>query len=140
VLSSAIILCVLSDAVNGQQSISPGFSGACGYDVGKGHHDTEGQNMAKNKPAHEAPQLEGKGLVEQLRNAIRASGESLNQLGERCGVGRDRLSRFLRGQRDLTLEAAEKIAEALGLQLTGGRPRKPKEKGKGPGQSLFDPS
>jgi hypothetical protein len=37
-----------------------------------------------------------------------------------CGVGRDRLSRFLRGERDLTLSAAEQICRALGLRLAGG--------------------
>jgi len=46
-------------------------------------------------------------------------------------VGRDRLSRFLRGQRDLTLEAAEKIARALGLCLACSKPSKGKEKGSG---------
>ena len=76
--------------------------------------------MAKKKRPQEGAQLEGTGLVEQLRAAIRRSGESLNQLGQRAGIGRDRLSRFMRGERDLTLEAAEKIANALGLYLAGG--------------------
>ena len=59
------------------------------------------------------------GLVQQLRDAIRASGRSLNQLSVVCGVGRDRLSRFLRGERGLTLEAAEKICDVLRLHLAG---------------------
>ena len=59
--------------------------------------------MAGKKP-EERP-----GLVEQLKQAIQQSGQTLNQLSLKCGVGRDRLSRFLRGERDLTLEAAEKV-------------------------------
>ncbi len=58
------------------------------------------------------------GMREQLRKAIRESGQTLNQIGRSSGVGADRLSRFLRGQRDLTLTGAEKICDALGLQLS----------------------
>jgi transcriptional regulator with XRE-family HTH domain len=56
-------------------------------------------------------------MVEQLRNAIRSSGQSLNQLSKVCGVGKDRISRFLRGERDLTFVGASRIAEALGIEL-----------------------
>ena len=56
-------------------------------------------------------------MVEQLREAIRRSGQSLNGLSRECGVGRDRLSRFMRGERDLTLSAAEKVCRALRLCL-----------------------
>ncbi|MBI1914543.1 MAG: helix-turn-helix transcriptional regulator [Planctomycetes bacterium] len=59
-------------------------------------------------------------MVEQLREAIRKSGESLNHLGERSGVARSTLSRFMRGKQDLGLYAAEKICTALGLRLAGG--------------------
>ena len=76
--------------------------------------------MAKVRVEHAErgrSQPEEPGLVEELRAAIRSSGESLNHLGERAGVGRDRLSRFLRGERGLNLEAAEKLCRALGLRL-----------------------
>jgi transcriptional regulator with XRE-family HTH domain len=56
-------------------------------------------------------------LQEQLRQAVRDSGQSLNQLAERTGVDSGRLSRFMRGERDLTLSATTRICEALGLQL-----------------------
>jgi transcriptional regulator with XRE-family HTH domain len=58
-------------------------------------------------------------LEEQLRQAIRASGLSLTQLGHTTGVDSGRLSRFMRGERDLTLAATTKLCEALDLQLTG---------------------
>ena len=60
-------------------------------------------------------------MIEQLRTAIRQSGLSLRRLGETSGLGADRLSRFLRGERGLTLEAAEKICLCLGLKLAKGR-------------------
>jgi hypothetical protein len=62
----------------------------------------------------------GAGLKGQLRQAIRGSGRSLNQLSIASGIGRDRLSRFVRGERGLGLDAAERLCEALGLRLTGG--------------------
>jgi transcriptional regulator with XRE-family HTH domain len=62
------------------------------------------------------------GLVEQLRQAIRDSGKTLLQLSKESGVDTGRLSRFMRGERNINIVAAEKICEALGLALT--RPRK----------------
>jgi transcriptional regulator with XRE-family HTH domain len=56
-------------------------------------------------------------LVEQLREAIRQSGRTLTELGAASGVGKDRLSRFLRGERDLTGDAISKVCRALGLRL-----------------------
>ena len=66
--------------------------------------------MTADEPAREAP-----GLVEQLREGIRQSGQSLNQFACASGVGSDRLSRFLTGKRDLTLEAAEKLFYLRGI-------------------------
>jgi transcriptional regulator with XRE-family HTH domain len=60
---------------------------------------------------------EASGLKAQLRQAIRDSGQSLNQLSALCGVGRDRLSRFVRGERGISMDAAEKICEVLRLRL-----------------------
>jgi transcriptional regulator with XRE-family HTH domain len=58
------------------------------------------------------------GLVQQLRDAIEGCGLSLNRLGKSSGVATPQLSRFMRGERTLTLPAAEKLCEALGLELT----------------------
>lgn len=77
--------------------------------------------MAKRKSSGGMPSAEGLVVVEQLREAIRCSGESLNQLGARSGLDSARLSRFMRGTRDLTLTAAAKLCDALGLQLVGGK-------------------
>jgi transcriptional regulator with XRE-family HTH domain len=62
---------------------------------------------------------EGLTVVETVRAAITESGQSLNQLSKVCGVGRDRLSRFVRGERGIGLDALDKICQALGLRLVG---------------------
>ena len=58
-----------------------------------------------------------RGLVQQLRDAIEDSGLTLGELSKRSGVATSQLSYFLRGERTLTLPAAEKLCDALGYQL-----------------------
>jgi transcriptional regulator with XRE-family HTH domain len=60
-------------------------------------------------------------LTDQLREAIRQDGRSLSQLGRDTGVDVARLSRFVRGERGLSLDAVDRIAAALRLRLTRGR-------------------
>jgi transcriptional regulator with XRE-family HTH domain len=76
--------------------------------------------MAKKGQAQEGPQPEeGSGLLDQIRDAIRKSGRTLNQMEKDTGVSRGELSRFLRRQRVLGGEPLERICRALGLHLTG---------------------
>jgi hypothetical protein len=56
-------------------------------------------------------------VVEDLREAIRRSGQSLNQISKLSGIDSGRLSRFMRGQRDLTFTAAGRVCDALCLRL-----------------------
>jgi transcriptional regulator with XRE-family HTH domain len=65
------------------------------------------------------------GFPERLRQAIRESGQSLNQLGRKAKVDHGRLSRFMRGERDLTLDAAGRLCEALGIKLLLPEPVEP---------------
>jgi transcriptional regulator with XRE-family HTH domain len=58
-------------------------------------------------------------LVESLREAIRNSGMSISELGRKAGVSQPQLSRFLNGERTLTLPAAAKVCQTLGLRLIG---------------------
>ena len=67
-------------------------------------------------------------LSETIRAAMRDDGRTLNVLGAAAGIDRGRLSRFLRGQRELTLPAASKLCAALGLEL---RPVRRRALGKG---------
>jgi plasmid maintenance system antidote protein VapI len=59
-------------------------------------------------------------LIGILKGAIRDSGLSLNELSKRCGVSNPQLSRFVRGERSLTLPAAEKLMVYFGLKVTDG--------------------
>ncbi len=56
-------------------------------------------------------------LSETLREAIRRDGRSLFALANASGVDRGRLSRFFRGERELSLPAASMLCEVLGLEL-----------------------
>jgi len=55
--------------------------------------------------------------VSELRKAIVKSGYTQNQLSELSGVNRAQINRFVKGERTLTLESAEKIAKVLKLEL-----------------------
>ena len=77
--------------------------------------------MAKKKrQPQEGARPGGQRVTDQLREAIRRSGESLNQLAGRTGVDRARLSRFVRGERGLSRAAVDDLCLALGLRLVGG--------------------
>ncbi|HEV3385485.1 MAG TPA: helix-turn-helix transcriptional regulator [Gemmata sp.] len=52
-------------------------------------------------------------LLEQLRRAISRSKLSLSELARRTGLDKGHLSRFINGKKDLTLAAADKIAQEI---------------------------
>jgi plasmid maintenance system antidote protein VapI len=52
-----------------------------------------------------------------LQPSIRDCGLSVHELSKPAGVSNPQLYRFVRGQRSLTLPAAEKLARFLGLRL-----------------------
>ena len=56
-------------------------------------------------------------LEAQLKEAIEASGLNQPRLAELSGVDQGQISRFMRGERTLTLESASKIATVLNLKL-----------------------
>ncbi|NLX12449.1 MAG: helix-turn-helix transcriptional regulator [Phycisphaerales bacterium] len=56
------------------------------------------------------------GLSDVLRDAIRESGLSLLQIEQDTGVHRGSISRFLRGERSLRLDIADKLAAYLGIE------------------------
>ena len=61
----------------------------------------------------------------QLQEAIRKAPMSLNELAAACGVDKGILSRFVRGERTITLTTAAKVATILGVEL---RPRRKSRK------------
>jgi transcriptional regulator with XRE-family HTH domain len=74
--------------------------------------------MARRKKEEES------GLIKQLKDEIHHSGMSLYQIGTQAGISLSMLTRFMSGERSLTLPAAEKICRALRLDLTR-RPEAP---------------
>jgi transcriptional regulator with XRE-family HTH domain len=57
-------------------------------------------------------------MSEALRNAIRQSSHSVDEIAEQARISPAVISRFLAGERDIHLEAADRLASALGMKLT----------------------
>jgi transcriptional regulator with XRE-family HTH domain len=57
-------------------------------------------------------------LADQLRQAITDSGLTMSDISRETEVHRSQLSRFMRGQRDLGLQVADRLCQFLGLSLT----------------------
>lgn len=53
-----------------------------------------------------------------LRKAARASGETMLRLSQRSGLPYSTVNHFMHGQRGLTIASCEKLAKALGLEIT----------------------
>ena len=73
--------------------------------------------MAKKKPQRTT-------LPDGLRQALRNSGKTSYQLNEETGVNHGVILRFSKGERDIRLETAEKLAAAVGLTVNVPQPMK----------------
>jgi transcriptional regulator with XRE-family HTH domain len=62
----------------------------------------------------------------QLREVIQGDGRSLNQLAKEADLDSGRLSRFMRGERDINFEAACRLCEVLGVAFV--LPKRPAPK------------
>jgi plasmid maintenance system antidote protein VapI len=69
-------------------------------------------------------------MSETLRKAILDTGLPLLQVAKATGVERASLSRFVRGERTLRLDMADRLATYFGLEL---RPTRGKRQGRGRG-------
>ncbi len=56
-------------------------------------------------------------MREVIIKAIADSGKSVRSVALNAGISQPQLSRFVKGERDLLLDAADKVARSLGLQL-----------------------
>jgi transcriptional regulator with XRE-family HTH domain len=56
-------------------------------------------------------------LAEAIRRAIRASGKSAGQLSAASMVAKAVITRFLRDERSITVETADKLLAALGCEI-----------------------
>jgi len=70
--------------------------------------------MAKKKSAK---------LTDQLRAAVVESGLTLGQITRDTGIDKSALSRFVNGERGVSMEALDKVGEYLGLRIVGDKPR-----------------
>lgn len=68
-------------------------------------------------PPLAASRSESGRLTHALREAIRESGKTADQLAKEAGVSSDLVAMFLSGTRDLHLAVADRLAEAVGLKL-----------------------
>jgi len=67
-------------------------------------------------------------MTEALKRAIESSGMNFKALERETGVTRQSLMAFMKGERSIRLDIADKVANYFGLSV--GRPSTPKRKGK----------
>lgn len=67
--------------------------------------------------------------LDALRAMIEQSGESLYRIAQGADIQASQLSRLMRQERGLSIEAAERVADFLGYEITV-RPKRP-SKGRG---------
>jgi len=58
------------------------------------------------------------GISDALRRAIQASPKSIYQICKETGISQIVVSRFLSGERDIRLATADRLAKALGIEVT----------------------
>jgi len=56
-------------------------------------------------------------LTDQLRAAVAGSGRSLGDLARATGIDKSALSRFINGQRGVSMQALDALGRCLGLQI-----------------------
>ena len=72
------------------------------------------------------------GFTDQLRQAIKQSGFSQYRLAKLSGTDQSQLSRFMHGERGLSIEGIERICELIGARLVvDAKPATPKRTTKG---------
>ena len=75
----------------------------------------------KTTPATSAsktlPPVASPTMREVIVQAIEDSGKSVRSVALNAGISQPQLSRFMKGERDLLLEAVDKVAKSLGLEL-----------------------
>jgi plasmid maintenance system antidote protein VapI len=69
-------------------------------------------------------------LTEQLRQAVLNCGQTRYAISKATGIGQDKLSRFISGERGVSCEVLDKLGEYLALRLVADKPKgKPKKGG-----------
>ncbi len=66
-------------------------------------------------------------LTDQLRRAVADSGRTLGELARDTGIDKSALSRFVNGERGLSMEGINAIGDYLGLRIVAEKPRAKKK-------------
>lgn len=65
-----------------------------------------------------------KSITTTLKDEVRRRGLPQKRIAELAGIQRASLSRFVSGERDLWLKTADRLCQALGLELVAKRAKK----------------
>jgi transcriptional regulator with XRE-family HTH domain len=57
-------------------------------------------------------------LIEAMRKAVESSGQTRYRIAKESGVSAAQLSRLVNGERGLSVDSVEKLADYLGLRIT----------------------
>ena len=57
-------------------------------------------------------------FIDQVRQAIGQSGLSQYAICKSCGIDKGNMSRFMKGESGLSLEAIDRIADLIGMKIT----------------------
>ena len=68
-------------------------------------------------------------LLDEIRDAIEASGKTRYRIAQESGIAQSVLSRLMSGERGLSIEALETLADYLGLEIIM-RPKRHRRKGR----------
>lgn len=68
-------------------------------------------------------------LLDEIRDAIEASGKTRYRIAQESGIAQSVLSRLMSGERGLSIEALETLADYLGLEIIM-RPKRRRRKGR----------
>ncbi len=66
-------------------------------------------------------------LLDEIRDAIEASGKTRYRIAQESGIAESMLSRLMSGERGLSIDALETLADYLGLEIV----MRPKRRRKG---------
>lgn len=58
------------------------------------------------------------GLLDEIRRAVEASGKTRYRIAKESGVSAGQLSRLVNGERGMTVDTIERLADYLGLKIT----------------------
>jgi plasmid maintenance system antidote protein VapI len=65
-------------------------------------------------------------LTEQLRQVVLNCGQTRYAISKATGIGQDKLSRFVHGERGVSCEVLDTLGQYFGLRLVGDKPHKAK--------------